>query len=624
MNLILYNTYLYNFLVFIRQLYNFYLFIGSPYSDVTCILSSIFKMTDNGLPPDNSEVRLQKNIRRMKEDIAVEQKKRQRLRELDCFVLDNSIRESTVGQLRGHTLENKLKIYEEVKKCGFKNIVVASFAHMTRVDDDFVKFLVERGEDPKILFSFSEVTEGVVKGTRTPNTEKLPVGLAKMKKFGLQNPILEIDLADRTVDYKKFTTDNACQLLLKWIEWSLENLSKEAKILVNIRDFPGAMVTAPERVLKVVDFLARLPPEKRLIGIMYEEPTGKYLPEEVGAWTSAVRRTMDQSGWQSGHLLAHVHKRWGLGEMVQLECLVNGANGIWASVCEEGAAMGHSSSTITLMNLVRMGNKKVLQSYNCYYLRTAAINVTNITTGREPHPKQVIYGERALDLSFDFSGIAGGQLGKGDFDMAKFFGEDPPIRISTLASNSMIVKRLIQLFGEDPQFTEETAKKMKEVMIQDLKKNRKEEYMSEIGLAILLDRAGGKLTPKMQKIIEQAEVEGAHEVKLIEEVRKIWDEWDLQDEIQGDDALEFHSFYNGFMAPYFGCFKCDDTRQGLQALDMDADGFVQWGEFLVYLKWALHAYPDIKDADELLSVAFRKGLIPAMRDEILKNVKVHD
>ena len=36
---------------------------------------------------------------------------------------------------------------------------------------------------------------------------------------------------------------------------------------------------------------------------------------------------MDARGW-SGHLLAHVHKKWALGEMTQLECLVNGANGI--------------------------------------------------------------------------------------------------------------------------------------------------------------------------------------------------------------------------------------------------------------------------------------------------------
>jgi hypothetical protein len=40
--------------------------------------------------------------------------KQEILREKKLFVLDNSLRESTVGQLRGHTIENKWKIYEEV------------------------------------------------------------------------------------------------------------------------------------------------------------------------------------------------------------------------------------------------------------------------------------------------------------------------------------------------------------------------------------------------------------------------------------------------------------------------------------------------------------------------------
>ena len=40
--------------------------------------------------------------------------KRKILQELDLFILDNSIRETTVGQIRGHTLKNKWDIYNEV------------------------------------------------------------------------------------------------------------------------------------------------------------------------------------------------------------------------------------------------------------------------------------------------------------------------------------------------------------------------------------------------------------------------------------------------------------------------------------------------------------------------------
>ena len=39
-----------------------------------------------------------------------------RLKNLDLFILDNSIRESTVGQLRSHTVENKKAIFAEVTK----------------------------------------------------------------------------------------------------------------------------------------------------------------------------------------------------------------------------------------------------------------------------------------------------------------------------------------------------------------------------------------------------------------------------------------------------------------------------------------------------------------------------
>lgn len=53
-------------------------------------------------------------IRRMNKDVDEELDKRRVLSKMKPFVLDNSLRESTVGQLRGHTIENKWKIYEQV------------------------------------------------------------------------------------------------------------------------------------------------------------------------------------------------------------------------------------------------------------------------------------------------------------------------------------------------------------------------------------------------------------------------------------------------------------------------------------------------------------------------------
>ena len=551
-----------------------------------------------------------------REKVTNKKGKREYLKTLNCFVMDNSIRESTVGQLRGHTIENKLNIFDEVKKCGFKHVIVASFAHMTRVDDFFLEELVKRKEDMSTLYSFSDLVSMPAKNG-VPDTTTIPIGLAKMSKFGLKNPIFEIDLADSSVDYGKFTMEKLCDVLLQRMDWTLKNLSEDAKIFVNFRDFPVTMEETPERIFKVVSFLAKQPQDiHQHIGIMYEEPTGNYLPEEMGQWTKSVRKVMNKYHWK-GHLLAHVHKKWGHAEAVQLKCLMKGADGIWASVCEEGAAMGHACSTVTLMNLVRMGNKEVLKNYNCTYLRTAARNITILTTGKDAHPKQAIYGERALDVAFNFGGIAGGKVSKDEFDMAKFFGEKPFIRISTLASPAMILQNLKEWFGEHKDFTEDRAEEMKRVMIEDLKTNRKEEYSSKVGLAILYDRSGGKVTERMRDEIEKVKVTELHSKQLISDVRKMWDEWDSREEEVGDERLQYDSFYNGFMAPYFACYRCDDTKRAMQAIDMDCDDYVDWSEFSFYLKWAVNEYSDTKDANELLSVAFQRGIIPAMQDEVL-------
>ena len=136
---------------------------------------------------------------------------------------------------------------------------------------------------------------------------------------------------------------------------------------------------------------------------------------------------------------------------------------------------------------------------------------------------------------------------------------------------------------------------------------------------MLFDRSGGHLTQKMAKNVTDQKLNSLHCEKLVEEVRAIWDEWDIQEGegFQNDNKLKFDYFYNGFMTPYFGCFSCEDTRKGLKAIDMDYNGQIDWYEFLVYIKWALNQYPNLKNVDELLSFTFRKGVIPAMKDEVI-------
>lgn len=531
------------------------------------------------------------------------------LAELDVFVLDNSIRESTVGQLKGHTIDNKKAIFNVCKSLNMPAIIVASFSHMHRVDDEFCRWLKKTGEDFSRLWSFSEVFAGKV--TRgNPDKKTIPVALPKNKEFGLYNTIFEIDLADPNIAWDtKWTVKDTCKLLEKRMDYVYNNINPQANILLNFRDFPIAMSTVPERVLAIVEYLAKMPHDRRMFGLIYEDPMGESLPHQLAAWTRAMRSTMNANGWSEGHLLNHVHEKWELQTASSLECLSAGSDGVWASVCNEGAAMGHASSTVTLTNLIRLGNKKVLEKYNCKKLRQAAIEITKLTTMQPPHPKQCVYGARALDVVLDFMGV-------GDFNLGDFFGEQTEIRVSTLASPRMLKDRLIQLFGPDPQFTEQMGQQMKEKMLEDLNSipPRKEEYQSAMGIALLFDRAGGQQTKAMADAIAKVEMSHAHHQVIIDEIRKEWDAWDAREEAQNDDKLEFDSFYHGFLQPYFGCYRCIETKQALRAIDMDNDGTVDWNEFLVFIKWALHEYPELTNADEVLDIAFTEGVIPAMAD----------
>ena len=60
----------------------------------------------------------EEQVSTMRNEIQEQKENRKALRQMELFVLDNSLRESTVGQLRGHTIDNKWKIYEQVIQFG--------------------------------------------------------------------------------------------------------------------------------------------------------------------------------------------------------------------------------------------------------------------------------------------------------------------------------------------------------------------------------------------------------------------------------------------------------------------------------------------------------------------------
>ena len=75
-----------------------------------------------------------------------------------------------------------------------------------------------------------------------------------------------------------------------------------------------------------------------------------------------------------------------------------------------------------------------------------------------------------------------------------------------MADNKMIRQALINNFGIDAQFTLDMETKMKELMLDDMRSNRKEEYQSPFGLSVLFDRAGGQFTVAMSEVIAKVRI----------------------------------------------------------------------------------------------------------------------
>eukprot|EP00929_Paragymnodinium_shiwhaense_P052037 TRINITY_DN260_c0_g1_i3.p1 TRINITY_DN260_c0_g1~~TRINITY_DN260_c0_g1_i3.p1 ORF type:complete len:618 (-),score=181.38 TRINITY_DN260_c0_g1_i3:78-1931(-) len=519
--------------------------------------------------------------------------KRGKLANLDLFVLDNSLRESTVGQVVGHTLEDKMKILEAVKSCGFEWIIIAALNSSRRVDDQLAAHLKERGDDMSYYFAFTEDADATKDGAMLYGPDHVPAAMLKMKRLGIQNPIIECDLADESLDWEgKFTVDKLEELLKFLLTWAHEELGCQGRAFVNIRDFPLAMIGCSDRVLRVVRFLKSLPDNIRPMGILVEEPMGTFFADEVARWCAKVRGAMGD--W--GHLCLHVHKQWGMADAVVMDCLAVGVDGIWCSISEDGAGMGHSCSAVTIANLARLGNRKVGKKYRCNMLAKAARKVTKHATGEDVAPRQIVYGPRSAEVVFDFAGIAGGKAADGDgdgdidevdkFSLAEFLGlDEPPIRITTLSSPNLIVRRLKEDFGDKKDFTEEVAAQMLERMREDLRQGKKEDYSSSAGLAILYTSVTEKPTEGMTVVLEYQNHTNEKTEKLMKEAEDLFRDICANGDEEAEELLpenpkmNFLGFYNGYLQPYYGCFTCQDTKIALDAIDCEDDGDIEWMEW---------------------------------------------
>ena len=422
----------------------------------------------------------------------------ERLKELDCFVLDNSIRETTVGQTRGHTLNTKLQILSVIKETGISEFVIGSFGAKENVDDKLPSAWRSRCASLSRCWGFCEAWNEL-SNTGVPLLEPSG-GLEEIAlRHQMSNAIIEVDVCTPGL------TVDVSECVIWQLQWGQKNLAsrpnqKPPRMLVNLRDFADCCVRedAMQHALRLVRKLGALPDHHRPIGLMIEEPTAMITPDQMAEHTRKIRTAMKESGWSSGRLLVHVHAGYGLEEAVTLAALSNGCDGIWCAVCKDGAALGHACSAITLTNLARLGNTFVQENYSLPKIIQAAAQVHTIVTGHTPAPRCEVYGSHAFDRTFS------GWFGFHDEQVqviADLLDIKRHVRVSDFATAEMLKDAMIDRFDQPEigEWDDSLCKQMELTIEHELLSGTSLDHNTDVGLVMLYEKAGGNPSPSMVK-----------------------------------------------------------------------------------------------------------------------------
>ena len=101
------------------------------------------------------------------------ERKLERLRTVEPYLIDLSLRENVFGARVGQTLADKLAILPRLRAFGFKNILLGTLDYAIpdepEVDDDFMLHLREHGIDMTGGFAFTDIGIAKEDGSFTPS-----------------------------------------------------------------------------------------------------------------------------------------------------------------------------------------------------------------------------------------------------------------------------------------------------------------------------------------------------------------------------------------------------------------------------------------------------------------------
>jgi len=415
-----------------------------------------------------------------REAIARAQGKLDRLRTVEPFLIDLSLRENPVGARVGQTLTDKIHLLPLIRAFGFRDILLGTLDYADpdelEVDDDFMMYLRDHDHDAlRGGWAFTDIGRDRGAGFQPSRS------MQKLAAYHVPNTLLEIYLADM----QDYTFAELKAWLPQSVEWLRTNMYRfggaAPQILVNIVDGCDAFHSNFDETCEILEVIRAL----GVTGLSFEDDRGTYFPFQVGAYVETARWYLpDQK------ILVHVHTGAGFENASLVEAILAGADGVWGGLPKRAAIIGHASLGELLANLVRAGNPHAL-AYNLAQLTPLASIWQARDDQERPQEDTPILGSNAYRTPLAFFEQVPGRAQ----DLpASVVGATQRYRICPVVSDPPVIRgRLGEVMDRDPKsFDQSVMEQMRRLMRRSLREGRRIAWDEPTALIALYTAAGGR------------------------------------------------------------------------------------------------------------------------------------
>lgn len=421
---------------------------------------------------------------RVRELLARMQNNIERLRTIEPFLIDLSLRENPVGARVGQTLQDKLALLPRLRAFGFTNILLGTLDYSLpdelEVDDDFMMYLRDHGIDVTGGFAFTDIGLVDAGGQFTPSPS-----MRKLEAYRVPNTLHEIYLSPAGMEASHYDFETLRRSLPASIEWLREHIRGDGggppRILINIVDGCDAFAQNLDQTCEILALLAKQP----ITGVSLEDDRGTYMPFQVGTFVAIARSYLPAPL----KILVHMHAGGGFENASLIEALLQGADGVWGGLPKRAAIIGHASLGELIANLVRVGNTN-MRAYQLDQLLPLATGL-QILDEQEAVPEDLpILGSNAYRVTLDFFRQQPGRF----MDLPpELIGGNYGYRICPVVSDPPVIAgRLAEVTGKPASsFPASVLEQMVRLMRRSLREGRRVVWDEPKALLWLYEQAGG-------------------------------------------------------------------------------------------------------------------------------------